>query len=100
MCVIRLRLHGTTRLKLRNANPKAVVAGADTFPLPKDGLVGIAVNGVLIYKDHEGGNGTRLMDNDFDSCMGHTKASNHAYVVDTVRCVCLYCRLTCLVSSR
>jgi hypothetical protein len=71
--------------------PKAVVAGADTFPLPKDGLVGIAVNGVLIYKDHEGENGTRLMDNDFDSCMGHTKASNHAYVVDTVgvACVCI-----------
>ena len=41
--------------------------------------MGIALNGVLIFRDHEGPNGTRVFDNEFDDCLGHTKADGRKY---------------------
>ena len=54
-------------------------ANGSVVSLGANGFVGVALNGVPLYFDHEGEDGKRTFDEDFDGCMGHTKGATHAY---------------------
>ena len=54
-------------------------ANGSVVSLGGNGFVGVALNGVPFYFDHEGTDGKRTFDEDFDGCMGHTKGATHAY---------------------
>ena len=61
--------------------------------LPARGLIGMTVNGVLLYRDHDGPNATRTFDADeMDNCMGHTSSKDHGYHYHLLP-VCLFAQL-------
>ena len=61
--------------------------------LPASGLIGMTVNGVLLYRDHDGPNATRTFDADeMDNCMGHTSSKDHGYHYHLLP-VCLFAQL-------
>ena len=56
-------------------------------------MIGMTVNGVLLYRDHDGPNATRTFDADeMDNCMGHTSSKDHGYHYHLLP-VCLFAQL-------